>query len=116
MTRRILAIDDDPEATGLLRRILEKKGYEVREENDSRRALQATREFRPDVVLLDFLMPSVHGGDVAWQLASDPGLRKVKVIICSGVPSRELRAKLPPSPIAIVAKPVAVEALLPLLS
>ena len=115
MSIRILTIDDEPETTRGLRRLLERHGYEVREENDSRRALESAGEFQPQVVLLDYLMPTVHGGDVAWQLASDPRLRQVKVIICSGVAEEELQAKLPPAPIPILAKPVDTDALLSLI-
>jgi CheY-like chemotaxis protein len=116
MNRRVLAIDDDAEATKILRLLLEKKGFQVLEENDSTRALETAREYQPDVVILDFLMPNVHGGDVAWQLASDPGLRGVKVIICSGIPQSEIVSQLPPARIPILAKPVDPEALIALIS
>jgi DNA-binding NtrC family response regulator len=116
MTQRILAIDDDPATTGALRKLLEKKGFEVREENDSTRALAAAREFQPHVVILDYLMPRVHGGDVAWQLASDATLRDVRVIICSGVADWDLATKLPPARIPILAKPINADALLALLA
>lgn len=115
MSTRILAIDDDPDVTQGLRRLLEKNGYTVREENDSTHALQTAREFQPHVVILDYLMPRVHGGDVAWQLASDPELGDAKVIICSGVAVTDLHAKLPPAPIPILGKPVDTGTLLELI-
>lgn len=116
MTQRILAIDDDPATTSSLRKLLEKKGYDVREENDSTRALATARAFQPHAVILDYLMPRVHGGDVAWQLASDPTLRDVRVIICSGVAGWDLSKKLPPARIPILAKPIDTEALLAVLA
>src|SRR3954466_16357354 len=103
MTQRILAVDDDPATTRSLRKLLEKKGYEVREENDSTRALATARAYQPHVVILDYLMPRVHGGDVAWQIASDATLREVRVIICSGVANWDLSKKLPPARIPILA-------------
>jgi DNA-binding response OmpR family regulator len=93
----ILAIDDDPEVTHSLRRFLEVHGYDVREENDSTHALQTARTVHPGVVILDFLMPKVHGGDVAWQLASDRELQDVPVILCSAASEEELHSKLPPT-------------------
>jgi CheY-like chemotaxis protein len=115
MGYRILAIDDDPQTTHGLKRLLEKLGYEVKEENNSTHALQTAKDFRPDVVILDYLMPQMHGGDVAWQFASDPFLRRTRVIVCSGVPKSEIARRLPPAPIPIVQKPLDSVALLALL-
>jgi two-component system OmpR family response regulator len=115
MTQRVLAIDDDPETTGALRRLLERKGYEVREENDPRKALETAREFLPDFVILDYSMPDYHGGDVAWQLAGDSVLGAVKVIFCSGLAEAEVRSKLPPAPIPILTKPIDPKELMQLL-
>ena len=116
MIQRILVIDDDPGTTCSLRKLLEKKGYQVREENDSTHALAAARDFQPHAVILDYLMPRVHGGDVAWQLASDATLRDVRVIVCSGVADWDLSKKLPPVRIPILAKPIDTAALLALLA
>jgi CheY-like chemotaxis protein len=115
MTKRILAVDDDPEVTRALHRLLERHGYEVSEENDSSRALERARALQPHIVILDYMMPNVHGGDVAWQLASDPMFHDVRVILCSGVSQDELHSKLPPTRIPILGKPVDPEALLQLI-
>ena len=113
--RRILIVDDDVETTQALKRLLEAAGYLVREENDSARASQHAREFQPDFVILDYLMPVVHGGDVAWQLASDPNLRNIKLIVCSGAPVQEITFNLPPNRFPILEKPVDIDALFHLL-
>jgi CheY-like chemotaxis protein len=115
MAKHILVIDDDSDTTHLLGEILGRAGYTVKEENDSKRALQTAKVFEPDVVILDYLMPEVHGGDVAWQLASDPRLRRAKVIICSGISKAEIAVRLPPTRIPILEKPVDSEALLRLI-
>jgi len=112
---RILAVDDDSQATHTLKRILELRGYIVEEENDSTKALETARAFHPDVVIVDFNMPEVDGGDLAWQLASDPSLKSAKVIMCSGLDAREFRRKLPPAEISILQKPLDSLALLELL-
>src|SRR4051812_12242374 len=115
MPFRILTVDDDPHTTGALKRLLELTGYEVREENDSTRALAAARAFHPHVVILDFSMPKVHGGDVAWQIASDPQLRDTKVIIYSARHPGEIIHHPPYAPIPIVKNPVKTDKLLPLI-
>jgi len=115
MSERVLIVDDDPEATASLARVLRKKGCVVREENDSTLALQVAREFQPEVVVLDYLMPVVHGVDVAWQLASDPVCRAAQVIMCSAVPREEFVWKLPPCKIPTFEKPVPLDDLVALI-
>ncbi len=112
---RILAVDDEPTATHTLKRILERRGYVVEEENDSTRALETAKAFHPDVVIVDFAMPKTDGGDVAWQLASDPLLKRTQVIMCSGLDAKEFKRKLPPTHIPILQKPLDALALLELL-
>jgi len=115
MAERVLIVDDDIETTQGLQRLLGNHGFEVRGETNSERALETARVFQPHFVILDYLMPKVHGGDVAWQLASDAVLHATKVIICSGISKSEIASKLPPSRIPILEKPVNAEALLALL-
>jgi CheY-like chemotaxis protein len=115
MSQRVLVVDDDLQTSRGLKRVLEAEGYVVKEENDSTQALTRAREFQPDFVVLDYLMPRVHGGDVAWQLASDAKLRNVRIIVCSGVSAEEVATKLPPARIPILEKPVDTNALLQLL-
>jgi len=106
MAPRILVIDDDPETTGALCRILTKDGFVTRAANDSRTVLQTSRDFQPHLVLLDYDMPHLHGGDVAWQLWSNAKLRETKLIICSAFPLEEFRTQLPPRRIPFLSKPV----------
>ena len=79
--KRILVVDDEPSITRLLKLNLEQTGkYEVREENFGAQAYDAAREFRPDLVLLDVMMPDMEGSDVAASLKEDPSLRKTPVV------------------------------------
>jgi len=115
MCLRILVVDDEPGASAALKQVLVAKGYVVEEENSAMRALSTAKAFQPHVVILDYLMPRAHGGDVAWQLASDPELKNAKLVICSGVDPSEFKRQLPPKRIPILEKPVDVDALLALL-
>lgn len=88
MARKILVIDDEAGFTKLLKMNLEKSGeFEVRIENNSMKALAAAREFHPDVVLLDVVMPGMDGGDVAAQFQDDPLLKKVPIIMLTALVS-----------------------------
>ncbi|MBM4163855.1 MAG: response regulator [Lentisphaerae bacterium] len=79
--KRILIVDDEPKFTQMVRFNLEKTGaYEVMEVNHPKQALEAATRFKPDLVLLDVMMPGMDGGDVAAQLRRNPGLKNVPVM------------------------------------
>jgi two-component system, OmpR family, response regulator len=92
--KRILVVDDETSITRLLKLNLELIGnYEVREENSGAHALEAAREFKPDLVLLDVMMPDMDGGDVAAALKKDRDLRKTPVVfLTAAVKLEELSA------------------------
>ena len=88
--KRILIIDDEVTLTRLLALNLQQSGdYEVRTENRGRQGLAAARAFRPDVILLDVIMPDISGGDVAAQLQADPRLCDTPVIFLTAVVSQQ---------------------------
>src|SRR5436305_13844834 len=79
--KRILLVDDEKSFTTLLKLNLEETGnYEVRVENWAEDALNAAREFKPDLVLLDLIMPRMPGGNVAAQITEDPELRNTPIV------------------------------------
>lgn len=64
--KKILIVDDEEDFTKLIKLNLERTGeYEVEIENGGLRGLAAAREFKPDLILLDILMPDMEGGEVA---------------------------------------------------
>jgi CheY-like chemotaxis protein len=71
---------------------LERSGaFEVRIENDSTKAVAAAREFSPDAILLDVVMPGMDGGDVQAQLQANPLLARIPVVMLTAlVDSTEL--------------------------
>jgi DNA-binding response OmpR family regulator len=88
--KRILLIDDEVGFTRLFKLNLEQRPeYEVRVENWPDRALMTAREFRPDLVLLDVIMPRMIGNDVAARLRADMTLRKVPIVFLSAVGGRK---------------------------
>jgi CheY-like chemotaxis protein len=115
MPIRVLAVDDDPNTTSALCRLLERHGFVVQEENSPRDAVATARVFQPDFVILDYTMPGLHGGDVAWDLANDETLSSTKVIFCSGLPETEVRSKLPSNAVPFLSKPVDANRLIALL-
>lgn len=88
--KRILVVDDEPSVTRNLKLNLESSGdYEVLGENHAANALSAARTFRPDLILLDVMMPDVDGGDVAARLQADPLLRDTPVIFLTAIISNK---------------------------
>jgi two-component system OmpR family response regulator len=88
--KRLLLIDDEEPFTRIAKLNLEQTGrYEVRIENDATRALDVAREFRPDLILLDVIMPEMDGGEVAGKIREDAGLREVPVVYLTAAVSRE---------------------------
>src|SRR2546423_10820790 len=88
--KRVLIVDDESGFTRLLKLTLERTGrYSVREQNDATNALETAREFQPDLVLLDIVMPKMDGGDVARQITADPMLRNTKIVFLTAIVSKK---------------------------
>ena len=79
--RRVLVVDDEPDVLLLCRVNLEFEGYEVMEAGDGVEAMARVRERRPDVILLDVMMPRMDGWQVLTELKSDPELRDIPVVM-----------------------------------
>jgi two-component system OmpR family response regulator len=92
--KKILIVDDEADLTMLVKLNLEKTGrYEVRAENRAIKALAAAREFKPDLILLDVMMPDLDGGDVLALLKDDRELRNVPVVFLTATVLKEDVAK-----------------------
>ncbi len=94
---------------------LEKTGaYEVRVENRATGALAAAREFRPELILLDVIMPSMDGGDVSKQIKRDRLLKDTPIIFLTATVSKREAGEggLNSGGELFLAKPVSVEALI----
>jgi len=92
--RRILIIDDEAGFTRLLKLNLQLTGRFMAETlNDPTRALTIAREFLPDLIVLDVMMPSMDGGEVASRLRSVPNLRGTPIVfLTAAVKKSEIHA------------------------
>jgi PAS domain S-box-containing protein len=79
----VLVIDDDPAARDLVRRLLQREGFDVREASGGEEGLQRAREVRPDAITLDVLMPKMDGWSVLSALKSDTDLAHIPVVMLS---------------------------------
>jgi DNA-binding response OmpR family regulator len=88
--KKILIVDDERSFTGLLRVNLERTNrYEAREENDSRKAVETAREYKPDIILLDVVMPNMDGGQVLAGILADKDLKATPVVFLTATISKQ---------------------------
>lgn len=83
--KRILAVDDERLIVLAIRHNLQYAGYEVIEAYDGKEALTAIETHRPDLVLLDVMMPELSGWDVLTCIREDPELRDIPVIMLTAL-------------------------------
>jgi DNA-binding response OmpR family regulator len=79
--KRVVCIEDEPEMIDLVRLILGRKGFEVIGANGGVEGLDAVRREKPDLVLLDLMMPDMDGWEVYQQIKADPMLREIPVVV-----------------------------------
>ena len=77
---RILCIEDEPGMRDLLRLILEGAGYEFLGAGDGGEGLEMLRQEKPDLVLLDLMLPKMDGADVLLEKGQDPAIADIPVI------------------------------------
>jgi len=82
---RILVAEDNPQGAELLEAYIGAAGYHVRTAADGEAALRMTREWKPDLLLLDIMMPKLSGFEVCKRLKSDPATRDVVVIMVTAL-------------------------------
>lgn len=80
----VLVVDDDPQMRVLEKKLLEPFGCALLESGDGKQALALVREARPDLVVLDGMLPGMHGFEVCRAIKGDPDLRRTAVLMISG--------------------------------
>lgn len=79
----VLIVDDSPTETFTVTEILRRAGYEVIAAKDAEEGLRLARERRPDLVLMDVVMPGLNGFQATRQLTRDPGTAHIPVVMVS---------------------------------
>ena len=83
--KKILLVEDDMALSAVYRSRLEIEGFDVREANNGEDALSATVEYRPDLILLDVMMPKISGFDVLDILRNTPETANVRIIMLTAL-------------------------------
>lgn len=111
---RILVVDDDPAIVEMLVEMLERDGrYEVSTASTGFDAGMRTNEFKPEVIVLDYMLPDINGNAVCKRIRADDKLANVKIIIVSGVIDQDHVAQLyTDGANAFLQKPFRIDALI----
>lgn len=81
----VLIVDDDPSLLAMLAMALQVEGFEVRRATTGQQALAAIDECRPDLVILDVMMPGLDGREVTRRLRQQPATADLPIVICSAL-------------------------------
>src|SRR5262245_15218888 len=82
---RILIADDNPQGVELLDAYLGETGWDVQTANDGEETLRKVLEWRPDLILLDIMMPRISGFEVCKRLKADPATRDIAVLMITAL-------------------------------
>jgi CheY-like chemotaxis protein len=85
MAARILVVDDEPSIVKLVKTTLEARGYDIAVAYDGQEALVQSKLHKPDLILLDIMMPRMDGTEVRKRLLADPATKDIPVIHLSAV-------------------------------
>lgn len=81
----VLVVDDDPEIVSMLSTRLAARGYKVSTASDGHKALEIAKRDRPDVILLDVMMPGKSGWEVARSLKQDATTQSIKIVMVTAI-------------------------------
>lgn len=93
MNKKILVVDDDKGLCQLYKLTMEQEGYDVYTANQGEEALSKSLDIKPDLVLLDIMMPMIHGLNVLDILKSTPETKDLKVIVLSALSDEDTKNK-----------------------
>jgi len=113
---KVLAVDDDPDVRAFVATVLEENGYSPLSAQDGAQGMSAIKEEKPDLVILDVLMPKGSGVRLYRELRTDASLKNIPVIVLSGIAKKsflrsqkaltEFKGGEVPEPEAYLEKPV----------
>lgn len=93
MAKRILIVDDETDIVVLMKFTLEAHGFEVITAYDGEDGLAKAKTYKPDLIILDVLMPKMLGDEVAKQLKAEPECGSIPIIFLTNIPGDYLGAR-----------------------
>ncbi|GAB4537044.1 MAG: hypothetical protein Kow0063_23270 [Anaerolineae bacterium] len=109
---RVLYVEDDAEHCLVISNMLTARGFTVETAEDGLKGVQKAREWQPDVILLDLLLPRMDGFSVMSNLKEDPDTQDIPIIVISAWPTADNRRRVREAGAqGFIAKPFQVEEL-----
>jgi CheY-like chemotaxis protein len=114
MSKKILVVDDEPDAIDFVKEVLEAEGYTVVTAGDGVKGLAAMRRENPDLVFLDVQMPEMDGFETFQEMAKDDALKGIPVVMLTGIKEKvgigfsadEMKDYMGKKPAAYLEKPI----------
>jgi len=78
---RILIVDDEPNIVLALELLMKREGYEILTVDDGQKVFEVVKEFSPDLILLDIMMPKMDGYEVCQRIRADASLKDISIIM-----------------------------------
>lgn len=114
--KKILLVDDDPNLVLMTKSRLEASDFDVMSVQSGIEAIKAAEELKPDLIILDILMPAMEGIEVCHHLKAGEETRKIPVIVISGCNQKEVHARcIQAGALVVVMKPFSASELLALI-
>jgi CheY-like chemotaxis protein len=96
MAKKVLVIDDEPEMLSLVKYTLEHGGFEVFTCDNGRHAWDEITKIKPDVLVLDVMLPGIDGYSLQLKIAADPSTKDIPIVVLTALePSKTLFQKFP---------------------
>ena len=111
MAKKILVVDDEFNVVKLLELILKDKGYEVIVAADGSEALEKTYKEKPDLIILDVMLPKIDGYEVCSKLRADENFKDLPVVLLTGL-GMDIKKGMELGAVSYIGKPFNVEVLL----
>ena len=112
MGKKVLVIDDEPEMLDLVKYTLEKGGFEVSTCDNGRHAWDEIVRVKPDLLVLDVMLPGIDGYSLQLKISQDPATRELPIVVLTALePSKTLFQKFP-QVVGFMPKPFKTEELL----
>ena len=89
MAKKILVIEDDKFLRELISQKLLKEGYDILEAIDGEKGIESAKTEKPDLILLDLILPGIDGFEVLARIKSDPEASKIPIIILSNLGQKD---------------------------